>query len=81
MVAYLLIHAGIGSNRSLSTYDQWNTGYIGIGILIALLILAILFSIYLMSKVIKTIYDHHIKPRGCAPRTVPEKDSDEDEAP
>ena len=67
MVAYLLIHAGIGSNRSLSTYDQWNTGYVGIGILIALLILALLFSLYLLSKVLRTIYDYHIQPK-CAPK-------------
>ncbi len=48
MIAYLLLHAGIGSNRSIGTYDQWNTGYLCIGILYALLITAILFTAYLL---------------------------------
>lgn len=53
MLAYLLLHAGIGSNRSIGTYDQWNTGYLGIGILYALLITAILFTAYLLYKFFK----------------------------
>jgi hypothetical protein len=53
MLAYLLLHAGIGSNRSIGTYDQWNTGYLGIGILYALLITAILFTAYLLYRFFK----------------------------
>jgi len=59
MLAYLLLHAGIGSNRAIGTYDQWNTGYLGIGILYALLITAILFTAYLLYKMFKEMYHHH----------------------
>jgi hypothetical protein len=50
MVAYLFLHAGLGSNRSLSTFDQWNTGYLGIGLIYALIIVAVLFTGYLVYK-------------------------------
>ncbi len=56
MLAYLLLHAGIGSNRSIGTYDQWNTGYFGIGLLYALLITAIIFSAYLIYRFFKEMY-------------------------
>ena len=56
MVAYGLVHAGIGSNRALSTFDQWNTGYLGIGLIFAMLIIAAIFSAYLLYKAIRTIY-------------------------
>jgi hypothetical protein len=64
MIAYLLLHAGIGSNRAIGTYDQWNVGYFGIGILYALIITAILFTIYLLYKFFKEAYENHLK-YGC----------------
>jgi len=64
MLAYLLLHAGIGSNRSIGTYDQWNTGYLGVGILYALLITAILFTAYLLYRFFKEAYENH-KKYGC----------------
>lgn len=53
MIAYLLLHAGISSNRAIGTYDQWNVGYLGIGILYAFLITAILFTAYLLYRFFK----------------------------
>ena len=53
MVAYLFLHAGLGSNRSISTFDQWNTGYFGIGLLYALIIASVLFTCYLLYKFFK----------------------------
>lgn len=79
MVAYELVHAGVGSNRALSTYDQWNTGYLGIGIIFALLLIAILFTIYLLIKAFRSIYDNHIKPRGCMPRITDDNKVGRDE--
>lgn len=68
IIAYELIHAGIGSNRALSTTDQWNIGYLGIGILFALLLLALLFSAYLIYKTVQCIYKNIIKPHGWFPK-------------
>lgn len=65
MIAYELVHAGIGSNRALSTYDQWNTGYLGVGIIYALLLTGIIFSGYLIYKLVSNIYGNIIKPYGC----------------
>lgn len=67
-LAYLLVHAGIGSNRALSTYDQWNTGYLGIGIVYALILAAAIFSGYLLYKLASHIYNNIIRPHGCFPR-------------
>ena len=78
MVAYELVHAGIGSNRALSTYDQWNTGYLGIGIIFALLLFAVIFSAYLLAKAIQTIYKYFVAPGGCFPRLGEKKIEDED---
>lgn len=64
MLAYLLLHAGIGSNRSIGTYDQWNTGYLGIGIIYAMIITAILFTAYLLYKFFKEMYANYHK-HGC----------------
>lgn len=61
MLAYLLLHAGIGSNRAIGTYDQWNTGYLGIGLIYSMLLSAIIFSGYLLYKSFMGIYDGHIK--------------------
>jgi len=61
MLAYLLLHAGIGSNRAIGTYDQWNTGYLGIGLIYAMLLSAIIFSAYLLYKSFRGIYDNHLK--------------------
>jgi hypothetical protein len=65
MIAYQLVHAGIGSNRALTTYDQWNTGYLGVGIIYALLLAGIIFSGYLIYKLLSNIYNNIIKPYGC----------------
>ena len=59
MLAYLLLHAGIGSNRAIGTSDQWNTGYLGVGILYALLLTAILFTGYLLYRLFKAMYKNH----------------------
>lgn len=56
MLAYQLVHAGIGSNRALSTYDQWNTGYLGIGLIYAMILAAIIFSGYLIYKLLTNLY-------------------------
>lgn len=56
LIGYLLLHVGLGSNRSISTYDQWNTGYLGIGILYGFIITAILFTAYLVYKLFKEMY-------------------------
>lgn len=61
MVVYLLVHAGIGSNRALSTYDQWNTGYLGIGLIYAMLLTALIFSGFLLYKTFWGLYDCHRK--------------------
>lgn len=71
MIGYVLLHAGIGSNRALSTVDQWNIGYLGIGILYALILTALLFSIYLIFKTLNCILTNIIKPRGCFPKYDP----------
>lgn len=68
MIGYLLVHAGIGSNRALSTYDQWNTGYLGIGIIYAMILAAAIFSGYLLYKLAGHIFNNIIKPFGCFPR-------------
>lgn len=68
LIAYELVHAGISSNRALSTIDQWNIGYLGVGLLLALLLAALLFSMYLIFKTIRCIYTNIIKPRGCFPK-------------
>lgn len=68
MIGYLLVHAGIGSNRALSTYDQWNTGYLGIGIIYAMLLAGVIFSGYLVYKLLRNLYDNIIKPYGCLSR-------------
>jgi len=67
-VAYELVHAGVGSNRALSTYDQWNTGYLGIGIIYAIMLAALIFSGYLLYKLIYNLYSNIIKPFGCFPK-------------
>lgn len=80
MIGYVLLHAGIGSNRALSTVDQWNIGYLGIGILYALILTALLFSIYLIFKTLKCILTNIIKPRGCFPKyDLREKKTEVDE--
>ena len=61
MLSYLFLHAGIGSNRAIGTYDQWNTGYLGIGLIYAMLLSAIIFSAYLLYKSFRGIYDNHLK--------------------
>ena len=73
IIFYELVHAGIGSNRALTTYNQWNGGYLGIGIIYALLLISLLFSIYLLSKAIKTIYQHHLKPNNGCLRSLADK--------
>lgn len=65
MTGYELVHAGIGSNRALSTFDQWNTGYLGIGIIYALLLVGVIFSGYLIYKLLSSLYSNIIKPYGC----------------
>lgn len=62
------MHAGVGSNRALSTYDQWNTGYLGIGIIYALLLAGIIFSGYLLYKLFTNLYKNIIVPFGCFPK-------------
>ena len=59
MIIYELVHAGIGSNRALSTIDQFNTGYIGIGIIYAMLLTALVFSVYLLYKTFSGIFEGH----------------------
>lgn len=61
LIAYLLIHAGVGSNRALGTTDQLNVGYLGIGILYAVIIAAIIFCIYLIYLTISFIFKNFIK--------------------
>ena len=61
MIVYELVHAAIGSNRALSTLDQLNTGYIGIGVIFAMLLLSLIFSVYLLYKNIKGLYNGHKK--------------------
>lgn len=56
IVAYLLLHASISSNRSIGTYDQWNTGYIGIALLYGLLLTSISFTVYLIYRSFKEMY-------------------------
>jgi hypothetical protein len=56
LIGYLLLHAGLGSNRTIGTYDQWNTGYFGVGILYAFIITAGLFSAYLVYRLFKEMY-------------------------
>lgn len=68
MVGYELVHAGVGSNRALSTYDQWNTGYLGIGLIYAMLLAGIIFSGYLVYKLLTHLYRNIIKPFGCFPK-------------
>jgi hypothetical protein len=70
MVAYELIHAGVGSNRALSTYDQWNTGYLGIGIIYAIILVSMLFCGYLIYKLLTNLYHNIIKIEGCFPKVV-----------
>ena len=59
MIIYELVHAGIGSNRALSTIDQFNTGYIGIGVIYAMLITALVFSVYLLYRTLNGIVKGH----------------------
>jgi hypothetical protein len=68
MIAYELVHAGVGSNRSLSTYDQLYTGYLGIGILYALILVGILFCGYLLYKLFQNLYKNFLNPYGCLPK-------------
>lgn len=56
LIGYLLLHAGLGSNRSIGTYDQWNTGYLGVGLLYGFIITAILFTAYLVYRTFKDMY-------------------------
>ncbi len=62
------MHAGVGSNRALSTYDQWNTGYLGIGILYALILVGVIFSGYLLYKLFQNLYRNFVNPYGCLPK-------------
>lgn len=48
IIGYLFLHAGIGSNRTMATFDKWNIGYVGIGLLYALILTSILFTGYLL---------------------------------
>ena len=64
MLIYELIHAGIGSNRSLSTTSQWNVGFLGIGIIFAVLLISLLFSLFFFTRTITNIYADIIKPKG-----------------
>lgn len=64
MVAYLFLHAGLGSNRSMGTFDKWNAGYFGIGLVYAMIMTAVLFTGYLLYKFFKEAYLNHQK-YGC----------------
>jgi hypothetical protein len=64
MVGYLFLHAGLGSNRSMGTFDKWNTGYVGIGLIYAMIITAVLFTGYLLYKFFQEVYLNH-KKYGC----------------
>lgn len=59
MVVYELVHAGIGSNRALNTTDQWNSGYLGIGLIYAMLLTALIFSGYLLYKTFWGLFKGH----------------------
>lgn len=56
LIGYLLLHAGLGSNRSIGTYDQWNTGYLGVGLLYGFIIAAIIFTAYLVYRMFEEMY-------------------------
>ncbi len=60
-VGYLLVHAGIGSNRGLSTSDQFDIGYLGIGLIYAMLLTAGVFTIYQLYKHGRDIYSNHLR--------------------
>jgi hypothetical protein len=64
LLAYLFLHAGLGSNRTVGTFGQWNTGYFGIGLLYAFLITAILFTGFLLYWFFTKAYQSH-KIYGC----------------
>lgn len=61
LVIYLLLHAGVGSNRALGTTDQLNVGYLGIGILYAAILAAIIFCIYLLYLTFSYIFKNFIR--------------------
>ena len=61
LVVYELVHAGIGSNRALNTFDQWNSGYLGIGLIYAMLLTAAIFSGYLLYKTFWGLFNGHKK--------------------
>ena len=64
LLAYLFLHAGLSSNRTVGTFGQWNAGYFGIGLLYAFLITAILFTGYLLYWFFSKAYESH-KKYGC----------------
>jgi hypothetical protein len=63
-ICYLFLHAGLGSNRTINTFDQWNMGYYGIAILYAFILTSIFFTCYLIYNFIKNAYTGH-KKYGC----------------
>ena len=60
IIIYLLIHAGLASNRALGTTEQLNVGYLAIGILYATILAAIIFCIYLLYLALSYIYKNFI---------------------
>lgn len=77
LAIYELIHAGIGSNRSLSTFDQYNSGYLAIGIIYALILVGIIFSGYQIFSLVKKIYNGIIAKDGCLQLVEKKKEFEE----
>ena len=68
MLAFLLLLAAMGSNVSTAPCGQENLGYLAIGLLYAMLIAALIASLYLLWLTLLSLYSNYCKGR---PMVVP----------
>ncbi len=75
LLAFLFLMAGIGSNASTSPCDQENLGYLGIGFLYALILLAAIASIWILWFTVYQIYNNYFKERRFIESTNDKKET------
>lgn len=76
LIAFLLLLAAIGSTITAAPCDLENLGYLGIGFLFALLLAALIASLYLLYLTLDSLYQTYFKSKRLI---VPVGDIDESE--
>ena len=61
MLAFLFLIAAIGSNVSSTPCGQENLGYLGIGLIYAMILLSLLACGYLLWNTMRNIYTYYFK--------------------